>query len=138
MGYRRRRWPKWYKLAKTRDGELLGSLHAEYSRCHKPNCKCRSGEVQDLHGPYWYRRWRDDEGKPRKAYVKRCDLERVRAAIERREARLRSERETRKRHMRRGEYSWKARNPGVQSTPNLSRLLRKADLLRALREITGR
>ena len=76
--------------------------------CGKQNCRCSSGNPDELHGPYFYRYWRDDEGKQRKAYVKQSELEAVRAAIERREARLKDEREARKRHMRRGPYSWKS------------------------------
>lgn len=131
---RRRRWPRWYRLDRVRNGELLGSLHAEYTRCGKMTCKCRSGAAGDLHGPYWFRRWRDESGKQRKAYVKRSDLDHVRAAIERREARLSAERETRKRHMRRGEYAWKAQNPGAADGSILGRVLRNVEPLQGLRE----
>lgn len=26
----------------------------EYIRCGKKTCKCMSGDVGDMHGPYWY------------------------------------------------------------------------------------
>ncbi len=44
-----------------------GSIHEEWKRCGNPRCRCARGE---LHGPYWYRRWRED-GKQRKQYVPR-------------------------------------------------------------------
>lgn len=93
------------------------------------------GNPDELHGPYFYRYWRDDEGKQRKAYVKQSELETVRTAIERREARLKDEREARKRHMRRGPYSWKAQNgrPAM-----LERAMRRTTDLLRLRGITAR
>jgi len=70
---------------KTKSGGLLpkiyplpGSLQPELKRCGKPTCRCTRGE---LHGPYWYRRWREG-GRQRRAYVKEADLERVGAALE--------------------------------------------------------
>ena len=58
---------------------LPGSLHAEYKQCGKPRCRCTRGRV---HGPYWYRRWRDD-GRQRKAYIPRDRVAAVQAAIAR-------------------------------------------------------
>ncbi len=60
-------------------GSLTGSLIAEHKRCGKPNCRCARGE---LHGPYYYRRWRDAFGRQRKAYVPRDRLREVRSALE--------------------------------------------------------
>jgi hypothetical protein len=57
---------------------LPGVVLPEWVRCGKPNCRCRRGE---LHGPYHYRFWREG-GRLRKAYVKRSELERVRAQCE--------------------------------------------------------
>ena len=57
---------------------LSGFLRPEYIRCGKPSCRCARGE---LHGPYLYRRWRED-GRQRRQYVKAADEERVRAALE--------------------------------------------------------
>lgn len=134
--YSRRRWPKWYKIDRVQPGELLGSLQAEHVRCGKENCRCSSGKADELHGPYWYRYWRDDDGRQRKTYVRRSELDRVRAAIEKREARLRRERDERKRHMRRGEYSWKAQNPEAarhSASPMLYRVLKNLDVLGQLR-----
>ena len=62
------------------DADLRGSLIAEKKRCGKPNCRCARGE---LHGPYYYRRWRDASGRQRKEYVPREQAKRVRATLER-------------------------------------------------------
>ncbi len=43
------------------------SLQPEWKRCGNPSCRCARGHQ---HGPYWYRRWRED-GKQRKLYVPR-------------------------------------------------------------------
>jgi hypothetical protein len=58
---------------------LPGSLQPERKRCGKPGCRCTRDE---LHGPYWYRRWRE-EGKQRKAFVRRGQLPEVQAALAR-------------------------------------------------------
>jgi Family of unknown function (DUF6788) len=42
-----------------------GSLHLEFKRCGRRQCRCQRGL---LHGPYIYRHWRDG-GRQRKAYV---------------------------------------------------------------------
>ncbi len=52
-------------IPKTRP--FRGSLQSEWKRCGKPNCRCRNGS---LHGPYWYRHWRE-RGRQRKQYVPR-------------------------------------------------------------------
>lgn len=44
---------------------LQGSLQPEWKKCGKSVCRCAGG---DLHGPYFYRRWRED-GRQRKVYV---------------------------------------------------------------------
>lgn len=45
-------------------------------RCGKPSCKCARGE---LHGPYFYRFvW--EGGKQRKCYVRKEELQQIRAA----------------------------------------------------------
>ncbi len=68
----------------TKTGESLpkyealpGSLRREWMRCGTPTCRCARGE---LHGPYWYRRWREGS-QQRKQYVKPADVVRVRAAL---------------------------------------------------------
>ena len=48
-----------------RNDPQRGSLHLEWKRCGKPACRCKLGA---LHGPYWYRHFRED-GKQRKRYV---------------------------------------------------------------------
>ena len=59
--------------------ELRGSLIAERKRCGKPNCRCARGE---LHGPYYYRRWRDESGRQRKEYVPRERSAQMRRALD--------------------------------------------------------
>ena len=56
---------------------LPGTAHAQYVRCGNRNCKCYRGQ---LHGPYWYRFWRDARGRAHKRYVQTADLDVVRAA----------------------------------------------------------
>jgi hypothetical protein len=58
---------------------LPGVLREERVRCGRANCKCHSGAPDALHGPYCYRYWRED-GILRKCYVRRGDVEQVRAA----------------------------------------------------------
>ena len=67
---------------------LPGAVCIQWVRCGKPACKCARGE---LHGPYWYRFWREG-GTLRKQYVRRSTLGAVRAACE---ERRRLEREAR-------------------------------------------
>jgi len=43
----------------------VGSLHLEFKRCGRPNCRCGEGW---LHGPYLYRHRRED-GRQKKEYV---------------------------------------------------------------------
>ena len=64
-------------LPKTIPDKLPGSVQPQYVRCGNPDCRCVRGE---LHGPYWYRFWRDETGRLRKEYVRLADLEKVRAA----------------------------------------------------------
>jgi len=78
---------------RTESGETLpkmlpGAVCVQWVRCGKPNCRCTRGE---LHGPYWYRFWRED-AKLRKTHVKSKDLAKVREACE---ARRRERRELR-------------------------------------------
>ena len=57
---------------------LKGSVHIEWKRCGRANCRCLSGRP---HGPYYARRWRE-EGRQRKAYVAPSNLEATMLAIE--------------------------------------------------------
>jgi hypothetical protein len=66
---------------------LPGTVHAQWVRCGNPGCHCARGE---RHGPYWYRFWRDAEGRRRKAYVQEADLAAVRAACAAWQARQRA------------------------------------------------
>lgn len=62
------------------ESELLkGALVAERKRCGKKNCRCARGH---LHGPYYYRRWREWNGTQRKQYVSRDRVSEVQKALE--------------------------------------------------------
>lgn len=55
---------------------LPGAVCAQKVRCGKPTCKCSRGE---LHGPYFYRFvWQN--GRQRKLYIRRDDVEQIRQA----------------------------------------------------------
>lgn len=54
---------------------LPGVVCTVYVRCSKPGCHCRDGR---RHGPYYYRVWRQGD-RVRKTYVKRAEVELVRA-----------------------------------------------------------
>jgi hypothetical protein len=49
----------------TTDGYIVEEL----VKCGKDGCRCASGAESDMHGPYEYRYYRDDEGTVRKEYV---------------------------------------------------------------------
>ena len=71
--------------------ELPGVVIAERKRCGKPRCRCASGQAEDLHGPYFYRYFRQ-AGRLRKVYVRRADVAEVRRACRQRQERQRQER----------------------------------------------
>lgn len=56
----------------------VGALCAQWVRCGTSGCRCAHGE---LHGPYFYRFWRED-GHLRKCYVRLNDVPAVRREIE--------------------------------------------------------
>jgi hypothetical protein len=66
-----------HSLPKT----LPGVVRPQMVRCGKHRCKCTRGA---LHGPYFYRFWRE-AGRLRKQYVSLDDLPEVRAACEQRQ-----------------------------------------------------
>ncbi len=55
---------------------LAGAVIAQYVRCGKAGCRCARGE---LHGPYWYRKWREGR-RQRKTYIRPTDVAVVREA----------------------------------------------------------
>ena len=57
---------------------LKGSLHQEWKRCGKSNCRCRTGA---LHGPYYYLRQRV-AGRQKKVYIARKDVPSALLSIE--------------------------------------------------------
>ena len=58
---------------------LPGSLHTQWVRCGRSWCRCSHG--CDLHGPYFYRFYRE-AGKQHKEYVPKGQIKQVRAAIQ--------------------------------------------------------
>lgn len=67
--------------SKSRESwRVNGILKKYYIRCGKDNCRCMT--KNKLHGTYWYLIW-DDKIKTRKRYVKKKDLDIVRASIRR-------------------------------------------------------
>jgi hypothetical protein len=63
---------------------IHGILRAYYIKCGKPACACANDRAK-RHGPYWYLLWQQD-GKLRRRYVPKAELEQVRAAVEARQA----------------------------------------------------
>jgi hypothetical protein len=62
--------------------KTVGSLHLEFKRCGRPNCRCARGL---LHGPYVYRHWRE-QGRQKKEYVPMSRLSAVVLEMERQRA----------------------------------------------------
>jgi hypothetical protein len=58
----------------TLPNTLAGSVCAQSVKCGRPNCRCARGQ---LHGPYYYRFFRE-RGKLRKRYVRKAEVEEVR------------------------------------------------------------
>ncbi|MET0648522.1 MAG: DUF6788 family protein [Pyrinomonadaceae bacterium] len=54
---------------------LPGEVHAQPRRCGKSNCRCARGELHPAYHRFW-----TEEGRQRKEYVWRADLEETRAA----------------------------------------------------------
>src|SRR5713101_7158286 len=63
----------------TINGILPGSIHATFSKCGKPNCKCARGEP---HGPYFHRYYRIGD-RIKKEYIPLARLNEVRSACDR-------------------------------------------------------
>jgi hypothetical protein len=70
------------KIADPLPKTAIGSVHLEFKRCGRPNCRCRRGL---LHGPYGYRHRREG-GRQRKEYVPMKRLSDVMLEIERQRA----------------------------------------------------
>jgi hypothetical protein len=56
--------------AKTLPKTLPGVVCEQWKRCGQKNCRCSRG---DLHGPYYYRFWRQ-AGRLCKTYVRKSDV----------------------------------------------------------------
>ena len=81
------------KTAKVLPKTLRGTVHTQFVRCGKANCKCARGE---LHGAYFYHFVRVG-GKLRKRYLKAVEVEKIKescALRQQQEKRHRSESET--------------------------------------------
>jgi len=74
----------------TRKIAPQGGLVREMIRCGRSNCKCASGS---LHGPYYYQVWMA-RGTRYKAYVKKADVDRIKATIETFRAQRRKQQES--------------------------------------------
>lgn len=55
---------------------LYGTLHCQWVRCGRANCRCAQGR---LHGPYYYHFFREN-GRLKKKYVKQLDVTAVASA----------------------------------------------------------
>jgi hypothetical protein len=64
------------KTEKVLPKMMPGTVHAQYVRCGKSNCKCADGE---LHGAYFYHFVRIG-GQLKKRYIKASEVEQVKAA----------------------------------------------------------
>lgn len=76
---------------------MPGTVHAQFIRCGKRNCKCSRGEH---HGAYYYHFVRVD-GRLRKRYLKPADVEAVRSACQDRQ-------EHKKREIENNKVVWKS------------------------------
>lgn len=85
---------------------LPGVLRAERVRCGKRSCRCARGT---RHGPYLYRRWRED-GRQRRRYVRPADAADVRAGL----------------------VEWRRLHPPIRTTRSLL-----ADLSRVSRQLSN-
>jgi hypothetical protein len=79
---------------KTKTQNLLpkmmpGTVHIQFVRCGKQNCKCAGGE---LHGAYYYHFIRVN-GKLRKRYLKASEVEEIQRACHRRQKQEKEQRE---------------------------------------------
>ena len=48
-----------------------GAICPSMIRCGKSNCRCAHGR---LHGPYYYRCWRDSQGRQHRTYIPKADV----------------------------------------------------------------
>ncbi len=69
------------KTQKVLPKTMPGTVHVQYVRCGKSNCKCAGGE---LHGAYYYHFVRVG-GRLRKRYLKASEIDETRKACFRRQ-----------------------------------------------------
>lgn len=77
---------------------LPGAVIGERKRCGKPSCRCASRRQEDLHGPYFYRYFRQN-GRLRKEYVPKDRVDQVREACMRHRENQRAHRERKRRFL---------------------------------------
>jgi hypothetical protein len=70
------------KAAESLPKRAIGSVHLEFKKCGRPNCRCGRGLP---HGPYVYRHWREG-GRQRKEYVQMNRLAKVLLEMKRQRA----------------------------------------------------
>jgi len=74
-----KRLPQQIEAAMSVRGDLVAASLSETSKvCGKPNCKCARGDKHVVYQLSW-----TDDGRRRSAHVRRDELPRVRAAVER-------------------------------------------------------
>ena len=66
------------KTTKVLPKTMRGTVHKQFKKCGKSNCKCASG---NLHGTYYYHFVRID-GKLVKRYLKADDVDQIRLACQ--------------------------------------------------------
>jgi hypothetical protein len=74
---------------------LLGTVHRQFKKCGKSNCKCACGK---LHGAYYYHFVRVD-GKLRKRYLRPDEVNETRVAVQHRQ-------QNEKQHRARAQDAW--------------------------------
>lgn len=75
------------KTEKVLPKTMSGTVHVQFVRCGKSNCKCSRGE---LHGAYYYHFVRVG-GRLKKRYLKAADVEAMQSACLLRQAAKKSE-----------------------------------------------
>lgn len=74
---------------------VYGSVVACYTKCNRANCKCLQGQ---LHGPYFYRFWRQD-GKRFKRYIRKEDVAVTKAACKSYQEQKRLNKQSHQKHL---------------------------------------
>ena len=81
---------------------LSGTIHAEMKKCGRPNCRCIRG---NLHGPYYYRYFRQN-GRLHKRYIRPIELEETQTACDARMAKSGRRRTDQKEQQDQSQEGW--------------------------------